>query len=67
MTFQPPPGKSKMEKIPVAAVKGGKTTATTDKERIRIGAGYRLPAVAPSNVADQGKIRMGAGYRLPVQ
>jgi hypothetical protein len=56
-----------METMQAAAPKGGDTIATSDKERIRIGAGYRLPAVAPANVADQGKIRMGAGYRLPVR
>lgn len=54
-----------MEKMPAGTAEGGKIAATTDKERIRIGAGYRLPAAAPANVADQGKIRMGAGYRLP--
>jgi hypothetical protein len=54
-----------MEKMPAATAPGANTAATSDKERIRIGAGYRLPAVAPANVADQGKIRMGEGYRLP--
>jgi hypothetical protein len=65
VTLQPSQRKSRMEKALVAIAEGGKTTAATDKERIRIGAGYRLPAVAPADVADQGKIRMGAGYRLP--
>ena len=37
------------------------STSTVDAEKIRLGAGYRLPDVT----ADAGKIRLGAGYRLP--
>jgi hypothetical protein len=36
--------------------------STADAGKIRLGAGYRLPATT----ADAGKIRLGAGYRLPV-
>jgi hypothetical protein len=54
-----------MKKMPAAPAPDATDAAASDKESIRTGAGYRLPAAAPANVADPGKIRMGAGYRLP--
>ena len=57
-----------------------KSTSTVDNGKIRLGGGYRLPAITadadkirlgggyrlPAATADTGKIRLGGGYRLPV-
>jgi hypothetical protein len=41
------------------------TSPENSTDSIRLGGGFRLPAVTPAPVADKSSIRLGGGFRLP--